>query len=209
MSASKNEFQAARLPDIALADMFRQHLVIVEGESIQPNNKLQVAPQLPEKLVPAPPKQMPPPPPEPVSHPQVQPALAGPPYPILGKFSRQVLVILQDPSTVHCNDDDLSFLTKVISAVGLSMEHIAILNAYGKQLTYPDLKAQLPAKTAIYFGVEPVSIGVPMRFPHFQVQPWDGCTFLYAPSLAELNGASPQQVELKKQLWIALKKIFG
>jgi hypothetical protein len=89
------------------------------------------------------------------------------------------------------------------------MEHIAILNTNGKQVTYTELKTQWPATVALYFGVEPASIGVPMRFPHFQVQPWDGCTFLYAPSLTELNGTSPQQVELKKQLWMALKKIFG
>ena len=222
MSASKNEFQELRLPGIALADMFRQHLVIVDtvqaapaspGPKAAPAPLREEAAPLPAEPPVAPAKPVVPAPPAPAPEAATatlsESPLAGPPFPVLGKFSRQVLVVLHDAQAVHCNDDALAFLTKVISAVGLSMEHIAILNTRGKQVSYPDLKAQLPAKVAIYFGVEPASIGVPMRLPHFQVQPWDGCTFLYAPSLAELNGASAQQVELKKQLWMALKKIFG
>jgi hypothetical protein len=187
MSALKNEFQTVRLPDIVLADMYRQHLVIVEPVATRR-----------QLSAPAPPPQPTPSQPQPSTN-----------YAALGHFSRQVLVVLHDAAAVHCNDASLAFLTKVISAVGLSMEHIAILNTNGKQVTYLELKTQWPATVALYFGVEPASIGVPMRFPHFQVQPWDGCTFLYAPSLTELNGASPQQVELKKQLWMSLKKIFG
>jgi hypothetical protein len=205
MSALKNEFQTVRLPDIALADMYRQHLVIVEPVATR---------RQPSAPAPAPPEPLPEtaqvaaqPEPQPQSNPsQPQPSTD---YPALGHFSRQVLVVLHDEAAVHCNDASLAFLSKVISAVGLSMEHIAILNTNGKQVTYTELKTQWPATVALYFGVEPASIGVPMRFPHFQVQPWDGCTFLYAPSLTELNGTSPQQVELKKQLWMALKKIFG
>ena len=189
--------------------MYRQQLVIVEPVATRRQPAAPVpAPSQPE---PVPETALPP------SQPQSQPSTSQPQpqpqpssqYPVLGHFSRQVLVMVHDEAAVHCNDTSLAFLTKVISAVGLSMEHIAILNTHGKQVTYPELKTQWPATVALYFGVEPASIGVPMRFPHFQVQPWDGCTFLYAPSLTELNGTSPQQVELKKQLWMALKKIFG
>lgn len=217
MSALKNEFQSIRLPDIALADMYRQHLVIVEPATTrqQPSAPIPPAPQpepVPESVIPvaepqpAPPQPHPQPQPQPQPQPHPQPSTT---YPVLGHFRRRVLVVLHDAEAVHCNDTALAFLTKVIAAVGLSMEHIAILNTNGKQVTYPELKSQWPAEVALYFGVEPASIGVPMRFPHFQVQPWDGCTFLYAPSLSELNGSTPAQVEQKKQLWMALKKIFG
>jgi hypothetical protein len=209
MSALKNEFQTVRLPDIALADMYRQHLVIVEPAAARQQTAMAVS----QVLEPEPVTESVMPVAEPQPQPQSQPPQPQPqpstPYSVLGHFSRRVLVVLQDAEAVHCNDTALAFLTKVIGAVGLSMEHIAILNTNDKQVTYPELKSQWPAEVALYFGVEPASIGVPMRFPHFQVQPWDGCTFLFAPSLSELNGSTPVQVEQKKQLWMALKKIFG
>ena len=216
-----------------LADMFGQHLVSIEGD-YQPIARAYTAtavappPAAPaQKLaVPVPPapaaapkkeepKSVPVAIPTPVAEPEPSPveaapaSLSLPPHAVLGNFKQQVLLVLNEPDAVHCIDADLEFLQKVIASVKLSMDHIAILNTHGKQVTYPELKAQLPAKVALYFGVEPVSIGVPMRIPYFQVQPWDDCRFLYAPSLTEINGNSPAQVELKKQLWTALKKIFG
>lgn len=233
MSESKSEFQAIRLPDMMLADMFGQHLVSIEGD-YQPVARASTAAAVaPPPAAPAQKPVMPVPPapaaapapeepkpapvalPTPVAEPEPAPvevapaSLSLPPHAVLGNFKQQVLLILNEPNAVHCKDADLEFLQKVIASVKLSMDHIAILNTHGKQVTYPELKAQLPAKVALYFGVEPVSIGVPMRIPYFQVQPWDDCRFLYAPSLADINGNSPAQVELKKQLWMALKKIFG
>ncbi|HSR38599.1 MAG TPA: hypothetical protein VLL95_06760, partial [Phnomibacter sp.] len=142
MSALKNEFQTVRLPDIALADMYRQHLVIVEPVAArrQPAAPAPAPPKpeplpepLPETAVVAPPPQPQPQPTRSQPQPQSQPSAH---YPVLGHFSRQVLVMVHDEAAVHCNDTSLAFLTKVISAVGLSMEHIAILNTHGKQVTY-------------------------------------------------------------------------
>jgi hypothetical protein len=120
-----------------------------------------------------------------------------------------VLVVLHEPDAVHCSEEHLGFLTKILAAVGLGMADVAIVNAARHPLAYPALKAQLPASTALYFGIEPFSVGVPMRIPYFQVQQWDSCQFLYAPALPDLNGSGPAQVEQKKLLWAALKKIFG
>ncbi|WP_416441486.1 hypothetical protein [Phnomibacter sp. MR] len=233
MSESKSEFQQIRLPDMILADMFGQHLVSIEGDyqpvaragatttvapppaapaqkPVMPVPPAPVAAQTPEEPKPAPVAiAMPVAEPEPTPIEAAPASLSLPPHAVLGNFKQQILLVLHEPEAVHCKDADLEFLQKVIASVKLSMDHIAILNTHGKQVAYPELKAQLPAKVALYFGVEPVSIGVPMRIPYFQVQPWDDCRFLYAPSLAEINGNSPAQVELKKQLWMALKKIFG
>lgn len=43
MSALKNEFQTVRLPDIALADMYRQHLVIVEPAAARQQTAMAVS----------------------------------------------------------------------------------------------------------------------------------------------------------------------
>lgn len=126
----------------------------------------------------------------------------------LGNFARKVLVVVNDPNALHLNDADFALLGKIIGAVKLSVADIALVNAARTNLEYEKLNQKLPAKVAIYFGIEPVTIGVPFKVPMFQVQPWNNTTFLYAPSLGELGGQHPDSVGLKKSLWEALKKIF-
>jgi hypothetical protein len=205
------DFNHVKLPPLAMAAMFGQHLVLipeVEQAPIAEKEKqaLQARVLVPE----AEPAQMAT---QPTTAHKTAPQPLQPqqeaPYQVLGNFSKKVLIVVHDANAVYCSEEDLTFITRVIAAVGLSMDHVALLNTHQKSITYPQLKAAWPAKVALYFGVEPSSIGVPMRFPHFQVQKWDDCTFLYAPALATLNGALPGQVDQKKQLWAALKKIFG
>ncbi len=201
MNELKSEFQTIILPPASLADMYGQHLVLVD----EPGRKRTEKPVLPkpEKAVEL---QTEPVPETILALPLPEP---GAPITWLGNFTKQVLVVVNESAAVHCSDSNLEFLGKILAAVGLSIDHIALLNLARNSTTYLDLKKELPAKAALYFGVEPASLGVPMRFPQFQVQPWDSCTFLYAPALSEINGSATTQVELKKQLWVALKKIFG
>jgi len=44
-----------------------------------------------------------------------------------------------------------------------------------------------------------------MNFPHFQQQKFTGITFLFSPSLNELENDKL----LKSKLWICLKQIFN
>jgi hypothetical protein len=228
MEDRKEDFKTVLLPALAVADMYRSHLVLLPHE-VAPSQP--VAPAIPAKPVAtaSPPQQTPappapaapaapaattataptPPPAKPTAAPQPATTPASPAaLTWLGRFEKKVLVIVHEPEAVHCSEEQLGFLTKILAAVGLGMADVAIVNAARHQLAYPALKAQLPASSAIYFGLEPFSVGVPMRIPYFQVQQWDSCQFLYAPALPDLNGNSPAQVEQKKLLWAALKKMF-
>jgi hypothetical protein len=127
----------------------------------------------------------------------------------LGNFGKSVLVVVKDPTALHINDKDYELLTKILGSVGLSTADIALVNAATHSLQYNALQEKLPAAVGLYFGIEPVTIGAPIKFPHFQVQPWNNTKFLYAPSISELNGTDPQAISLKKELWTALKKIFN
>jgi hypothetical protein len=217
MSESKSEFKSVRLPGVVLADMYKNHLVSIEGEYVKPTaaTSQPLVENLPTPALPKPEKTknivLPPAQAlqEIATVAEIPNTLTSPPHAVLGAFKKQVLVLLNDPNAVHIGEGNLAFLSKIIASVSVSLEHIALLNMYGKMVDYASLKAQFPAKVAIYFGIEPSSIGVPMRFPHFQVQPWDGCTFLFVPSLEVLNGNNTEQTEMKKQLWTALKKIFA
>lgn len=210
MSASNSDFKNIRLPHLALADMYGSHLVAI-GQP--PGSKPTGSAAAPPSSAPAPVAQEVPPKPAPESTPappapaQANPEPASCHY--LGGFAQQVLIMVQQPDAPHIGEAQLSFLTRIIGAVGLSLNDVAIVNTHHQKVTYEALKKQLPARIALYFGLEPLEIGVPMRFPHYQVQPWDSCVFLYAPALEGLDGSSPEQTEHKKQLWAALKKIFS
>jgi len=127
----------------------------------------------------------------------------------LGSFGKQVLVVVKDPTALHINDKDLELLGKILGSVKLSMADIALINAATHNLEYYALNEKLPAKSAFYFGIQPVEIGAPIKFPQFQVQSWNHTTFVYAPSLTELGAPTPEAIGLKKELWGAMKKIFG
>ncbi len=127
----------------------------------------------------------------------------------LGNFGKRILVVVNDPTALHINERDFEFLGKILASVKLSMADIALVNAATHALEYYTLNEKLPAAVAFYFGIQPVDIGAPIKFPYFQVQSWNHTRFVYAPTLAELSAPVPQAVELKKELWAALKKIFG
>ncbi len=127
----------------------------------------------------------------------------------LGAFGKKILVVVNDPTSLHLNEEDFELLGKILASVKLSMADIALVNAATHQLNYYALNEVLPASVAFYFGIQPVEIGAPIKFPHFQVQNWNHTTFVYAPALDEMGPLAGNAVALKKELWVAMKKIFG
>jgi hypothetical protein len=57
--------------------------------------------------------------------------------------------------------------------------------------------------------MEPVDIRLPMNFPAFKIQDYDGCTYLCSSSLEELVRPGDESKLLKSKLWVCLKTIFG
>jgi hypothetical protein len=185
------------LPPALLAEMFKSGIVVIPEEFEQQGVAVQKA---------APPELISSPVPLPAFPHDKQPAVS--PLVFLGNFSRKVLVVVHDNTALHLNDADFALLAKILAAVKLTVADIAVVNAARYTLQYELLNAQLTATVALYFGVEPVTIGVPFKVPMFQVQPWNHTTFLYAPSLKDMNIDTAEALEFKKQLWGALRKIF-
>jgi hypothetical protein len=57
----------------------------------------------------------------------------------------------------------------------------------------------------LLIDTEAASIGLPLDFPDFQVQPFNNITFLSSPSLSEIK-SDPLQ---KSKLWVCLRRIFN
>ncbi len=122
----------------------------------------------------------------------------------LGKNSRNILIVVNDNNAVYLPEKQLDFLTKVLSACKLGLADVAIVN---QSSATPDssITKHLNSKQVLLFGVQPLEFGLPVNFPAFQVQPFDGSIYLFAPPLNEIEA----NAELKKKLWSSLQRIFS
>ena len=102
------------------------------------------------------------------------------------------------------SDEDLAFLTNILNACKLSISDVAVINL--STVKTPGLEAfqKLKLKKLILFGPGPLEAGLPMNFPPYQIQEFDGCFYLLAPTLKELA----QNVKEKARLWQTLQKFF-
>lgn len=130
-------------------------------------------------------------------------------YKFLGKNLKHIVVIVRSPKEPFLPEDHLQFLTKMLGACQLNLGDVAIVNDATRKADIQLLKAQLQPARMLLFGVAPAEIGLPLTFPQFKEQEYAGCSYLYSPSLLDLNRTSEEAKDLKRKLWECLKKMFN
>jgi hypothetical protein len=124
----------------------------------------------------------------------------------LGENRKNVLIIVSYSNAVHLPDNELTFLTGILGACKLRMADVAVLNLNNHpEASYKELVTFFKSKIVLLFEVEPALFGLPMSFPHFQIQPFAGNSFLYSPSLKALENDKV----MKSKLWVCLKRLFN
>ena len=124
----------------------------------------------------------------------------------LGENKKNILIVVDYADAVYLPDEELSFLMNMLSACKLSLADVAIVNRNSyKEKEYKELLALFKSRVVFLFGIDPVSFGLPVSFPHFQIQPFAKATFLFAPSLEEHK----KDELLKSKLWVCLRRIFA
>ncbi len=123
----------------------------------------------------------------------------------LGKNEKRILIVVNKTDCTFLPDNELNFLTSILSACSLSLADVAIINHDKNTESYQLITDQLNTTSVLLFDLSPSDFGLPVNFPDFQVQKVDKIQYLVAPSLSlvELNK------DLKKSLWNALKRMFG
>lgn len=124
----------------------------------------------------------------------------------LGNNLRNILVVVKYPDILHLPDEDLSFLTNMLTACKLGLGDIALVNyEHYQQKGGAAITQHFKSRTVLLFGVEPSTFGLPVSFPAFQVQALVNVQYLFAPALGSLAGNKPD----KSKLWSCLQKIFS
>ena len=124
----------------------------------------------------------------------------------LGDNRKNILIMVNCSDVVHIPDNELSFLTGILGACKLNMGDVAIVNRNNyPYVSYKELTTFFKSKIVFLFDIEPAAFGLPMIFPHYQIQAFAGNSFLFSPSLKELEN---DKVE-KSKLWVSLKRLFN
>ncbi|MEO7311923.1 MAG: hypothetical protein ABIX01_16075 [Chitinophagaceae bacterium] len=217
-------FENVQLPATVIAELYKQTLVVLED--IQPAHKNAtvtnkatitgppVFPKLKEAVPPvtavidtAPAAPIAPVSPLPQAEKKESITVTAP-FKFLGGYDKQVAIVVSEHFHPHIADEDLDFLTKLLKACNLSMNDVAIINVVNNPQS-SQLWQLMPSKVMLMFDVDPGTLGLPFRRPHFEVQGWSGSTFMTAPELEKFRLGSDQEIKmLKTKLWLCLQKIF-
>jgi len=134
------------------------------------------------------------------------PPVAAPPIQFLGENKKNILILVNYENISYLPDEELSFLTNLLSACKLNIGDVAIINLNKiPGMSYKDILNSLHGNILLLFGTNPATLNLPVSFPHFQVQSFSSYTFLYTPSLDEIRNDKI----LKSKLWVCLRRIFN
>ncbi len=124
----------------------------------------------------------------------------------LGNNAKFILVVVKNEELIFLHDNELTFLTGILGACKLTMEDVALVNMNNHpEASGKDLVHFFKSRSVLLFDIMPSAFGLPVNFPQYQLQPFAGTTYLYAPSLSQLEN---DRVE-KSKLWVCLKRLFN
>jgi len=130
-------------------------------------------------------------------------------YSFLGNNNRSIALLVNFSEAPVIPDVHLQFLSRMLEACKLNLGDVAILNQSKQSLDIKRLKEQLHPVSLVLFGVKSVDIGLPLNFPLFKPQVYDGITYLYVPALELLNQDTEEGKLQKSKLWVCLRQLFG
>lgn len=123
----------------------------------------------------------------------------------LGENEANILFLVNNAQNKFLADNEMKLLSDLLTACRISMADIALVNYHHNQkINYNDLIDQFKSKKLLIFGVSASDLDLPFTIPFFQIQKFQEQTYIIGPSLSDFIN----NVELKKELWNSLKKIF-
>lgn len=192
-------FEKINLPDVLLADLYKQCVVVIDNE-ISTNRQTHTLPP-PEKTKRE--KQAT------VSDEKIPVTDNSKPLSYLGNNKKNISIIVKDEQAIHLQDELLDILSAILSACRLNLADVAIINMRSQQVNDTRLNNELQPASVLLFGTETSEIGLPFSIPDYKIQQFNNCAYLQASSLEKMKGASTEAKVEKSKLWVCLKTLFN
>ncbi len=129
-------------------------------------------------------------------------------YRFLGNNLRKISFVVHYPDAVFLPEDQLEFLSRMLSACHCTIADISVLNAAGAPIDIQELSKQLNPEILFLCGVSAASVNIPELMEPFTITRLQGISMLLLPALNNMNQKTEEGKQLKTKLWNCLQKLF-
>ena len=126
-----------------------------------------------------------------------------PPVDYYGDINKQVVIFTAYQNQKNLITKDKLVLTRILKALNLQLEDVAVINVHKAQLNFEKLKQNFNFQQIIGFGISPEFFPKPVHLNEVKYL-IEGEAVTMAPPIEEIAASK----EYKKQLWRNLKTIF-
>jgi len=133
-------------------------------------------------------------------------AIPVPTVSYVGQNNQRIVILIDDSQSAFGSEGDRDFLSKILGAVKLTFNDVALVNiAANTSLSVDILESIFVFKKLISFG-PPLNILFPGNsFSHYKIARYKETEILWSDSLEEIQ----QDKQKKVKLWEELKKLFS
>lgn len=120
-----------------------------------------------------------------------------------GQNARQVLVVFFDEQSAEREE----YLKKIIGAAKLNLLEDCLILRGALDTKFPsmaNLKTAHSLQKAVFFGINPVDVGLNLTIPLYQPTVFGGVVFLFVDKLSVVEGSK----ERRAALWTCLQRLF-
>ena len=126
--------------------------------------------------------------------------------PALGANKKNILILVNEAGKMILEKKDQNFLEGVLKACNLKIDDTCVLNIFNRtDIDYSTLVKKFEPEKVLLFGVEPMEIGLPLVFPHNQIQQHAAQLYVWFPPLKTIAAEKSH----KQALWATLQKLFN
>jgi hypothetical protein len=130
-------------------------------------------------------------------------------YPYLGKNLNSICFLVSYPDDEFIPEDQFAFLQKILIACKLNLDDIALINTNRMTVELQVLKNIFQPRIIFLWGAVPDLSGFNQHFPDMTISTWENIRILPVMQAVLMSRDNPAGLELKRKLWISLKKLFN
>ena len=124
---------------------------------------------------------------------------------MLGNNKQRILILVANNESLYLPDEELTFLTDILSACKLTIQDVAILNIYkNENNSYAFITKALLVDKILLFGIKTSEIMLALELSNYIIQSYNNQILVAAPPLSILKNDKTE----KTKLWHLLKQLF-
>jgi hypothetical protein len=127
------------------------------------------------------------------------------PLSVLHNTTIKLIVITSVNTANEANASQLALLNSILLACKINSQEVKLIHFNRENTNYKELSSTFNPSFVLLFGISPSEIGLPLMFPHFQLQNFDKTTYISSPALEKIENDKLQKINL----WNALKQAFS